>query len=466
MYSNQPDSGLTLIYVSAFSLTYFLGAVIYAFPWYHTGKFLDTTIRGFIEVTIALIAFGVGNILVAPLILKLIHPRQNVQNNKLIYSQYYLPKFYFFIGLIFFIVLFPLLGRLPTISAIISVGQYFIVVGICLRCYQAFVIEKNYSAFRNWIILSFLFPFITIINQGFLGYGTIMALIVLIFVGRFYRPRWRVFLAGIIVFYFALTFYQGYIRDREEIRETVWGGQSLVIRMEQLYSTISTTKLFNPYNNEQLERIDLRLNQNYLLGYAVENLELSKDYANGETLKDSLIALVPRIVWPQKPVVAGSGDLVENYTGLKFEKSTSIGIGQVMEFYINFGRLGVIIGFIIIGLIISILDFISGIYLNRGDWRSFTFYFIPGIALLNIGGSFVEITAAAASGIVVTILASLIPKNYYSRFLLIIFLLASLFVIKKFYLPLVVPIFNYILVFIFLIFCLFLLKSFIQVNKK
>jgi len=464
--SKKPDSGLTLIYISVFSMTYFLGAIIYAFPWYYYGNYLDSTTSGFLEVTIALVAFAIGNVFIGSFLLNLLSVRDKDQNNQILNYQYYLPKFYFYSGLIFFFVLLPILSRVPTLSAIISVGQYFIAIGICLRCYQLYMIEKNYRVFKYWIIISFIFPFITIINQGFLGYGTIMALIVLIFVGKFYKPKWQVFLAGIIIFYFALTFYQGYIRDRDEIRETVWGGQSLVNRLDQLYQTISTTNLFNPYDNEQLKRIDVRLNQNYLLGYAVYNLETSKDFAYGSTLKDSLIALVPRAIWSEKPVVAGSGDLVEDYTGIDFEESTSIGIGQVMELYINFGRLGIIIGFILIGIMISILDYISGFYLYSGDWKNFCIYFISGIALLNVGGSFVEVTAMVGAGVVLTMLISIVPKNYYSKILFILFSLISLIVLKKFYLPLITPIYNYILIFILIIFCLFLLTYILQVNKK
>ncbi len=46
---------------------------------------------------------------------------------------------------------------------------------------------------------------------------------------------------------------------------------------------------------------------------------------------------IPRALWPNKPVVGGSGDLVSTYTGIRFADGTSVGIGQVLESFVNFG---------------------------------------------------------------------------------------------------------------------------------
>jgi hypothetical protein len=140
------------------------------------------------------------------------------------------------------------------------------------------------------------------------------------------------------------------------------------------------------------------LNQNQLVGTAVVWLgEGNVAFANGGTLFDAVAAVVPRALWPGKPTTAGSGDIVSTYTGIDFAYGTSVGVGQVMELYINFGTLGVIIGFVIIGAFVAVVDRRSAAYLARGDIRNFTLWYMPGLSLLQIGGSLSEVTATAAA---------------------------------------------------------------------
>src|SRR4051812_46235184 len=95
------------------------------------------------------------------------------------------------------------------------------------------------------------------------------------------------------------------------------------------------------------------MNQDFLIGLAMENLEAGRvPFANGRTIADAVLGLVPRAIWPDKPIAAGSGDLVSVYTGLNFPEWTSVGIGQVMECYVNFGTPGLVFGFILIGALL------------------------------------------------------------------------------------------------------------------
>ena len=112
---------------------------------------------------------------------------------------------------------------------------------------------------------------------------------------------------------------------------------------------------------------------------------------------DATIALIPRALWADKPVAAGSGDLVTRYTGIEFAQGTSVGIGQVMEFYINFGTFGVVLGFVVLGMLLSIVDSAAGHKLAAGDWPGFALWYLPGLALLQVGGSLVDLTASVAA---------------------------------------------------------------------
>jgi hypothetical protein len=122
-----------------------------------------------------------------------------------------------------------------------------------------------------------------------------------------------------------------------------------------------------------------------------------REHALGATIWRSIIAFIPRVVWPGKPVIAGGSDLVTYYTGQEFAEGTSVGLGLVTEFYINFGSVGVVLGFLCWGIIVAVVDSAAGRCLFRGDWQGFIVWFLPGLALFGVGGSLVEVTSSAGA---------------------------------------------------------------------
>jgi hypothetical protein len=170
-----------------------------------------------------------------------------------------------------------------------------------------------------------------------------------------------------------------------------------------LKETFSKPEFFSLNEDEHLERVDLRLNQNWMVGAAVNQLQSKRvEYAKGETLLMALTAFVPRVIWPNKPAMAGSGDLVSQYTGYYFADGTSVGIGQVMEFYVNFWQVGVIVGFLAIGFILALVDKKAGECFANNNWLNFGCWYLPGAALMQVGGSLVEVTASAGAAIAVS----------------------------------------------------------------
>src|SRR5262249_39950846 len=108
---------------------------------------------------------------------------------------------------------------------------------------------------------------------------------------------------------------------------------------------------------------------------------------------------IPRLIWPNKPV-AGSGGLVTRFTGVEFAEGTSVGVGPILELYGNFGEFGVILGFVVLGCAIRAIDLSAGILLRAGRWGDFAVWFLVGISLMNVGGSFVECAAGTVASIV------------------------------------------------------------------
>lgn len=395
--------GLGAMYVLNLALNHLLGGLIYLLPWYSTSLAHQVEV-GFEATTYALLSFTLGNAIVTPLIVRLTGwPHLQSSNQP---ADPRLAMIYLGLALLSYFVLIPLFGSLPTLSALLSAGWTFLVVGLSLLIWHAYQ-QGDWRRMFYLLIMLPLLPFLTVITQGFIGYGTVATLIVLTFLATFYQPRWHVVIAGVLGVYLGLSVFVTYMRDRSEIRDAVWGGAAIGNRFDKLTTTLSQFELIDLNNQDHLALIDLRLNQNALVGAAVEYLSDGRgSFANGETILNSLMALVPRAIWPDKPFQAGSEGLVSKYTGIMFAESTSVGLGQVMEFYINFGYPGIVGGFFVLGVLIGLIDKGAVARLKVNDWKGFAVYFLPGLGLLQAGGSLGEMTTTAGASLVTVLVVN------------------------------------------------------------
>ena len=116
------------------------------------------------------------------------------------------------------------------------------------------------------------------------------------------------------------------------------------------------------------------------------------DFAYGGTVP--LWGFVPRVLWSDKPEVGGGGSLVTEYTGIPFQEGTSVGAGQVLEFYVNFGIPGVLAGFAGMGFLLMRLDLGIMRAFAAGDMSGLLLRALPGLSLLQPGGNLLEILIA------------------------------------------------------------------------
>ena len=124
----------------------------------------------------------------------------------------------------------------------------------------------------------------------------------LIFISGFVKPRALVLVTAILVGYLGISVFVTYMRDRGEIREAVWGGQSMQIRVSQLQKTITDFEWFDVSNAEHLRHVDGRLNQSFLAGLAVIPVG-SGDRARRHPVGGAG-RLGSRALWPDKPLAA------------------------------------------------------------------------------------------------------------------------------------------------------------------
>lgn len=94
-----------------------------------------------------------------------------------------------------------------------------------------------------------------------------------------------------------------------------------------------------------------RLNQGYHVAMAIRHTPASEPYAYGETIRRALLgSLVPRALWPDKPV-AGGYYMYERFAGQKLNYSANL--GPLGEAYANFGMGGAIATMFIYGFLLA-----------------------------------------------------------------------------------------------------------------
>lgn len=402
--------GLVYGFVFILSLLHLVGSAFYLrdFP----GSFPRGAILAGLQVsTYAILSFATGVLVLAPLLLRWFPvPKDAGVINR---PHRDLPMAYLAVGFAGYI-LGDVLRGVPSMAAVSSVGEQFLIVGICLKLRQAWM-GRNIFGVVAWAAATFALPFFTIVTQGFLSYGAMASFTILCFLSNSVRSLWRFGVGAALLGMLFLSFYVSYMRDRNAIRGSVWGGQSMEDRVDRVTTMMGNLEWFNPMNDDHARRIDGRLNQDYLVGKAVEFLAGRDTFARGETIRDSLLAVIPRAIWPDKPVGAGSGDLVTRFTGIRFAEGTSVGIGQVMEWYVNFATPGVVAWLLAVGAILRIVDLRAGRYLRNGNLQAFSIWYLPSLALLNISGSMVELSASLASGVVVGLFVNRVVLQHLQK---------------------------------------------------
>jgi hypothetical protein len=386
--------GLQLCYLANFWIIHWVAIPVYFLPWY-CGEFANFTLLGARESLYGLIGLFVGSTLVA----YWNGSREKTYGPPPEISRETRHRF-LYLGLVFY-VLTALLAGVTGLSAVLNGGQLFLIAGVVLCIWSAYR-RGNRRGVMQWVAISLLFPFITVIRAGFLGFG-FAALLPVMIAALCWMPKKnfaKLALWGLVTGYLGLSLFVTYMRDRNDLRRTVWGNQTYSNRLTQMANTFGNFEWFSPSEPRHLEILDGRLNQNYLVGAAVVHIDNTQEWAAGRTLWDAALAFIPRLLWPDKPT-AGSGDLVSKYTGIEFAQGTSVGVGQVMEFYVNFGSPMVFLGFLFFGGVLAWLDRVAVNALLSGSTYRFIPAYLVGLSILQVGGSLLEVVTSAAGSLVI-----------------------------------------------------------------
>ncbi|HEY3797723.1 MAG TPA: hypothetical protein VGL58_05165 [Caulobacteraceae bacterium] len=314
----------------------------------------------------------------------------------------------FVLGVFSYFILLPISGRIPSATSVVSAAATTLIIGLWIRLYGAEQARDGRSTLTTLALLPVL-PLSTLAVGGFIGFGVSWVLSVLSFLYVVSRRRFWFFVSAPFVVFLGLSLFVTYEGQRTGIRDVVWHQHAgLEDRLERVSTLVTQFEMLDLNNEVQLDALNDRLNQNALVGAGVQRLRSGAvGLKYGGTI--SPLDLVPRAIWPDKPVVGGSLHVVSAFTGIPFDATTSVGIGSVLEFYMNFGTPGLIIGFAGLGFLLMRLDQAVMKSLGAGDIKALLRSAMPGLLLLQPGGSFLEIAVGVVAAIVAARLIGALP---------------------------------------------------------
>jgi hypothetical protein len=392
------SAGLPLAYFLGLSLIHVPGALLHL----DADESNYTTI-GFEQTIIGMVAF-LGGVMIARYVF-VSAPRQQASAGRpqALTSQSLaaldrLAVLYIGVGGVAYFVLLRLTASIPSATAIVAPLGQLIMVGACLRFWVA---RESRNRLKFWSTMALLpvLPLATLVLFGFVGFGTAWILAIVTFVFAQSKRRVGFFLLAPVVCFVGLSVFVNYMMARNEIRQLVWDKPAPIgDRLQRIADIFQHFEWLDLSNGQHRETIGNRLNQNSLVGPVVARLESGVvQYAYGATIGNMILGLVPRALWPDKPAVGGGGSVVRDFTGIEFGEGTSVGAGQVFEFYANFGTWGVIGGFVLFGWLLGRMDSLAIECLYRGDQRRFLFWLITSLALLAPGGNLLEVSTTAVA---------------------------------------------------------------------
>jgi hypothetical protein len=306
------------------------------------------------------------------------------------------------------------LSQIPSLGALISKGGAVWMLGVVLGLRRALQHFKP-KALAYWLAALSVYPIISLVLGGFLSYGTTASIISLSALSVSHKSLKQVLITMFLLIYIGLTIFVNYFAVRGHLRDTIWSNEaSRQTKLEVTLNAFKDIDVFDISNDSHAFALDERLNQNYFVGLAAMRIDFGvSELVRGRSLYEGVIAFIPRVLWPEKPVTAGSGTVVRDVTGLNLNvENTSWGVGQVLEFYINFGWWSLIVGFILLGWIIRRLDFNAAVADVRGDKLTLLKCFLVAVALNQPIGSVVELCSGAAAAYLASLIWFFIWQRY------------------------------------------------------
>ena len=198
------------------------------------------------------------------------------------------------------------------------------------------------------------------------------------------KIKYSIVLFGLVF----LTIYQGVKKEyRQSAWETNLSTADKLAVLSELITFDSFTGLFESKleDNESFILTINRLNQGWQTGMVYDHVPSIVPFENGKDLANDIFSsIMPRFLWPNKRMV-NDPERFSYYTGYELNEITSMSIGVLGDFYVNFNFGGSLIALYLFGLFLALLvkwfyiKFVSNDLINL-VWLPFIFSYLirPG----------------------------------------------------------------------------------------
>ena len=292
------------------------------------------------------------------------------------------------------------LHAIPSLGAAIEKSSTIWIFGVLI----GFLIAVRQGRYFNagvWLAALSAYPLYVLIWAGFLSFGSTSVFVVFSALLISLKSHLRAYVSVLVFSLLCLLVFMSYHQNRNDFREAVWGGAGLDQRVSSANKIITGLTWFDSLNADQLNSLDERMNQCEFVGLAAQNIASGGvSFLHGRSIWEGLQALVPRVIWPEKPIFAGSSQFVREFCGKEVNETTSYGVGQVMELYINFGIPSLVVGFFLFGLAYGWVDRKAAAAVQTGNFATALFWFLPAVGMNAPLASIAEVMGNVAAAVI------------------------------------------------------------------
>jgi hypothetical protein len=193
-----------------------------------------------------------------------------------------------------------------------------------------------------------------------------------------YLKRWRLKLAiGLVAAFFLLTMLNDI---KEEYRREIYvSGKMPIAEKVKILASLFWNNPEADLPQYVVARRLVRWNQGWIIARVMATVPDHQPYANGETIKEAVIAsILPRLIFPDK-LKAFSREMFMTYTGTFLNESTAMELGLAGEMYANYGLVGGVIALGIYGLLIG---FIFSKFFHLAQDNALNWVWVPFVMLV------------------------------------------------------------------------------------
>lgn len=264
-------------------------------------------------------------------------------------------------------VLTPITSPIPTVHAIWTIFFDWLNIGILIAAFYSGV-TRRYRVVLTSLVVFLPLGLIRVVSDGHAGaLGLFLVQFGLVFfmARKVQLPQLvMVGLLGLALGPVASTWFQ----VRDFIRSGSIQGNVIqrVLTFVELFGMYYEPFSIEPYRMREV--LFLRFDFTQIYAAQVEYQPDHQPFAYGKTFTENLLViLVPRILWPDKPVKFGGSEFVGRFTGMyqDGESQVSVGTPVNLEFYANFGPWGAIVLLGLYGYLCARLE----VSLFRRDFR-------------------------------------------------------------------------------------------------